>query len=317
MRNDPAMTNMLPARRMPLLAAFVCGTFLALAGVPDTAHAQSIAAVVNTIPITSTQVSERKAFILLTQKKNASTKEILDELIDEMLVRQEAQRRKITISDSDIDARFAQVAQSVKLSPAQLTQALAQQGASARTFKDNIRFQLAYRRLVSSSVNVAAKISEKDIASAISSRRAGGGQVYRYTIRQVIFALPKDASSGLVSQRQRDAQSFRGKLQSCDQALSIAKSMRDVAVRDPVFRTSTQLGPEMDKKLSTIRIGQATEPSRTDVGIEVLALCERQETRDDSGLRAQVQGEIANEKLKDESKAYLQTLRRQAAIRYP
>lgn len=298
------------------MAALFAGTVIAVAAVPQFAQAQSIAAVVNTIPITSSQVAERKAFIRLTQKKNPPDKEVLDDLIDEMLVRQEAQRRKITISNSDIDARYAQVAESVKLSPGQLTQALGQSGASERTFKDNIRFQLAYRRLVSSSINVAAKISEKDIASGISSLRAEGEQIYRYKLRQVIFAMPKDASGALVSRRQGEARAFRTKLQSCDQALEVAKSMRDVAVRDPVYRTSTQVGPELDKKLSSMKLGQATDPSRTELGIEILALCERQETRDDTGLRAQVQGELANEKLKEEAKSYLETLRRQSAIRY-
>lgn len=281
---------------------------------PDAAQAQSIAAVVNTAPITSAQVSERQAFTRLTQRKNPPAREVLNDLIDETLVMQEARRRKITINDSDVNERFAQVAKSVKLSPAQLSQALSQSGASERTFKDNIRFQLAYRRLVSGSVNLANAISEKDIAAAISERRSES-RIYRYTIRQVIFALPKDAPAGRVSQRQREAQTLRGKIAGCDSVMAVARSMRDVAVRDPVFRTSTQLGAELDKKLAAIKVGQATEPQRTDLGIEVLALCDRQETRDDSGLRQQVQSELANEKLKDESKNYLQNLRRQAAIR--
>jgi peptidyl-prolyl cis-trans isomerase SurA len=297
-------------------ATLLFGSMLAIGIGATGAQAQSIAAVVNSTPITSTQVAERSAFTRLTQKKNPAQRVIVDELIDETLIMQEARKRKITISDSDVDARYATVAQSVKLSPQQLSQALGQAGASERTFKDNIRYQLAYRRLVSGSVNVSNKISEKDIAAGITARRTEGQKIYRYTIRQIVFSMPKDASAGQVAQRQREAQAFRGKLQGCDGAIAAAKGMRDVAVREPVFRTTNQVGPDLDKKLSSIRVGQATEPSRIDLGVEILALCDRQETRDDTGLRQQVQSELANEKLKEESKTYLQGLRRQAAIRY-
>ena len=308
---------MIPSLRMAPAAIGAVLGFALLAGALDPAQAQTIAVVVNGAPITTLQVSERQAFVRLTQKKNLSTREVTDTLIEEMLILKEGERYKLEVAESEIDERFNAVAQSVKLSPAQLSQALGQAGASARTFKQMIKSQIVYQRLIRGKFKPSNMVKESDIAAQIQQRReAGKDTAYRYTLRQIVFVLPKDAKEGLVAQRRREAEALRSRIQSCDAGVQLARGMRDVAVKDPVYRLSAQVSPSFREQIDKIKIGQATAPERVEHGVEIVALCAKEETKDDSAIRQEVQSKLADEQLKAESKKYLADLKRKAVIAY-
>jgi peptidyl-prolyl cis-trans isomerase SurA len=280
------------------------------------AYAQSIVATVNGTPVTSLEVSERHRFTVLTTKKDPGVKKVTEQLIEENLILQEARKRRISVDESDIDARFAGIAQNVKLSVEQLRQALAQAGASERTFKQNIRSQMMYRKLVTSQFNVANSVSEKDIAAQLAQLKGTGEKSYRYTLRQIIFVLPKNASPALVAQRMGQANALRGRFTTCEAGLAAAKGMRDVAVKDPVFRTSAQFSPGFAERVKKLNVGQATPAERGEQGVEIVGVCDRIEIRDDSTVRQKVQLELADQKLKTESERYLKSLRDKADVKY-
>jgi len=303
--------TLLICRLALLCAPFLLGSLMA----PAPAAAQSIVATVNGTPILSSDVAERRAFIRLTQKKNMSAREVTDQLIDEVLLVKEAARRGLTVSDAQVDERYNQVAEQVKLSPTQLAQALRQGGASADTFKNNIRSQLIYRKLVRAKSSTSG-ISEDLVRQEMQARKKEGAQAYDYKLRQIIFVLPKDAPAGRVSQRMREAQGLRGRIKSCDQASEFAKGLRDVAVKPVVSRTSAQLGDAFSAKLNKLKIGEVLPPERSDDGVSLIVLCSRSQSSDDSALRAEVQSELAAKEATGEAKKFVADLRRQAIINY-
>ena len=134
----------------------------------------SIVALVNNTPITSTEVSERRALIRLTQKKNLDARQALDQLIDSTLLFQEAKRRQITIPEADVDQRFAGIAANTKLGVDKLGQVLAQAGASTRAFKSEIRSGLLQRKMMGMLARTATGISEKEIAAGITAKKSEG-----------------------------------------------------------------------------------------------------------------------------------------------
>jgi len=306
------MTTFKFDKRQLTALILAAGLFSAVSG--PKAHAQGIAAVVDGVPITTLEVSERRAFIRLTQKKNETPRQVTDSLIDEALIMKEAGRRNVTVNEGDVDGRFAQVASSVKLQPAQLTQVLSQNGASARTFKASIRAQLAFRRLVTGRFN-PAQISEKAIARELDDKKSDT-KGFRLTLRQIIFVLPKNANAGQVATRRREAEALRARFRGCESGLELARGMRDVAVKDPIVRTSGQLTKPMRDAFARIKVGETSKPERGEQGVEIIAVCARNDINDDAGLRQQVQMELADEQMQGEGKKYLSDLRQRASIQY-
>jgi peptidyl-prolyl cis-trans isomerase SurA len=107
---------------------------------------------------------------------------------------------------------------------------------------------------------------------------------------------------------------LRGRFQSCEQGLRLARGLPDVVIRDAVTRQSGDLAEKLRQVLDTTKVGTLTPPEVTPNGIEVFALCEKREARGDTGLERDVREKLFGERFEAQGKRYLQQLRRSAAI---
>ena len=303
--------------RCSKFAAALFAAAFALAAPGPAAAQTKIVALVNNTPITSTEVAERKVVVRLTQKKQIGDKEALDQLINMNLLFQEANRLRVNVTDAEVEQRVNAIAANAKFSVDQLGKALSQSGASLRGFRMDIRSSLLQRRLMGLLSRKATGISEKEIAAGITAKKSeGDAAAYRYTMQQIVFVSPKGSSAAQVNQRKSEAESLRRRIKDCDQAAALAKELRDVAVKPPVTRLSAQLPNGFRDQLAGLKIGQSTKAEQNELGVEIIVICDKQETVDDSALRTEVQNELAMEQGKGEVDKFVADLRKRALIIY-
>jgi peptidyl-prolyl cis-trans isomerase SurA len=300
---------MLSTTRFRLLAsALLAAAAAALSAAP--AAAQSIAVVVNGQPILSSEVAARAALAKLSGGK--PDKSAVDELIDEKLKVAEVKRYGMTPSDAQVEAAFASIAQRTKLSVDQFTKAIGQRGVSAQTLKDRLRAEIGWAQLIRR--KYAAQYANRDYTAALSNRGQVSNKATQYSLRQVIFVIPKGASEAQANQRKTEAIGARGRFPGCDGAVQFAANLRDVAVKEPVIRSSAQFGKEMNDILAKTKLGGLTEPQRGEQGWEMIAVCERKDINDDSALKASVMEEVGAKEAQAQADKYLAQLRERAVI---
>ena len=96
----------------------------------------------------------------------------------------------------------------------------------------------------------------------------------------------------------------------------MARSLRDVAVRDPVTRNSADLTPQLRDMLGNIPIGHLTSPEVTAQGLQMFAVCAKKESTNESPLKRETREQIFAKRFESESKKYLDEVRKQAMIEY-
>lgn len=301
---------MLPTSRSRLLALVLAP--LALAALhAGPAAAQSIAVIVNGQPILSSEVAARSALTKLSGGK--ATQGTLDELIDEKLKIMEAGRYNMLPPDSQVEAAYASIAQRMKLSPDMFSKAIQQRGVNPQTLKDRIKAEIGWATLIRR--KYAAVLAQKSVAMAMTTGGAGASnKATQYTLRQVIFVLPKGASDAQANQRRAEANGARGRFPGCDRAVEFGAALRDVAVKEPVTRSSAGLGKELAETLDKTKIGGLTEPQRGDQGWEMIAVCERKQIADDDAMRTNALEQVGSKEAEEKSKQYLAQLRSRAVI---
>jgi peptidyl-prolyl cis-trans isomerase SurA len=294
--------------RIGLLALFAA-CFAALA--PSAASAQGIAVVVNGQPILTSEVAARAALAKLSGGKQAQS--TIDELIDEKLKLAEAKRYGMLPSDAQVDQAFASIAERTKLPVEQFIKAIGQRGVPAQTLKDRLRAEIGWAQFIRR--KYAAQFANRDYTAALTSRGGeASNKATQYTLRQVIFVLPKTATAAQVNQRRSEAIGARGRFPGCESAVQFASALRDVAVKEPITRSSAQLGKEMNDMLGKAKLGSLTEPQRGEQGWEMIAVCERKDINDDSALKASVMEEVGAKEAQAQSDKYLAQLRSRAVI---
>jgi peptidyl-prolyl cis-trans isomerase SurA len=276
------------------------------------APAQQVVAKVNGDPITALDVEQRIKFTQLTAHKSPARADVINELIDEKLMVREGKRWGIELSDSEVDGMFANMGRGSRMTADQLAQSLMKSGVNPNTVKDRIRAQNVWQQLVRGRYRESLQIPDKDIENALRNE-AGQDNVVEYTMRPILLLVAPGSSSAVIDAKRKEAETLRGRFKSCEEGMAAARAM-GVIVRDQVIRNSGELPAELRKVLDAVPIGQLTAPEITKHGIEMWAICGKQDSKADSASKRQAREKIFSERFEKQSKAYLQRLRREALI---
>ena len=312
---------------MPVLRSFGFGfrrifaagasAVAAFAAAPGTARAQ-VVVLVNGSPVTALDIVQRAKLKEVSGGKAVSRDEVLKELIDDHLKVFIARRYGLEVSDSDVEAAFGNMARRGRMTAPQMEQSLVRRGVAMSTLRAKIRADLAWSQLVRGRFGSSLQIGETDINNALKSRTDGDKDTvgYIYTLYPVVVVMPGGGSGGQAELKRREAENLRSRFTSCADGLKLARALRDVAVREPITRSSADLQPAQRDLLASIEVGRLTSPEVTAAGLEMFAVCDKKESKIDSPAKTAVREEIFAKKFEAESKKFLDEVRRQAMIEY-
>jgi peptidyl-prolyl cis-trans isomerase SurA len=296
--------------------AFLIGAFsLVLTAIP--AAAQQVVAFVNGEPITALDVEQQTRIIEVFTRRRPSRKEALDELVNQKIKINQAKRLSIDISDADVDREFANMARRGGRSVADLTAAFRQAGINPAAFKIKVRADLAWRDVLQKMSPGAFQVRDADVVAALVARgQQPTSKALQYTMRQVVFVVPRGSPDSVRAARVREAESLRSKFSDCERDIELAREFREVVVMDPVIRISTDLPQRLQQLLEKTPDGRMTPPEPIPAGIEVVAICGRKETVADLGSRSEIREQLLSQRVSAQEKQILESLRRQAIIDY-
>ena len=156
-------------------------------------------------------------------------------------------------------------------------------------------------------------VSNAELNAELERRAARGeARVTDFVIRQVIFVVPSGTAPGA---REREANAARARFTDCEAGVDHLRTLRDVAVRERVSRSSAELPKKTADLLQKTPVGRLTAPFRSEQGVEMLAVCEKTERQDNIQLRNQIEQEILTKRAQGTAEQFLQELRRKAEIR--
>jgi peptidyl-prolyl cis-trans isomerase SurA len=90
--------------------------------------------------------------------------------------------------------------------------------------------------------------------------------------------------------------------------------MNDVTVRDPLTKTSVELGESLRQLLDKTPAGHLTAPQRSSEGLEMIAVCTKGTAKDDSAARAAISQKILAAHIAADRERRLKELRARAVI---
>jgi peptidyl-prolyl cis-trans isomerase SurA len=281
-------------------------------------QAQTVAVFVNGEPITSLDIEQRMKLTELATRKAPTRQEALDELIDEKLKLQIGKRYGLEIPDKDVESSFGVMARRAGQTAQQFSQALSSAGVNVPALKRRIKADITWSSIIRGKFPSINAVGERDVLSALESRKTDEkekeGVSYQYTLRPLLFIVPRGSAPTAFEARRREADGLRHRFENCEEGIPFARALTDVAVREPIIRTSTDVAAAQREVLESTAIGHLTPPEVTQQGIEMFAVCAKSAAQGDTIGKAQVREAMVNERYNAQAKRYLQQLRREAII---
>lgn len=299
-----------------LLRILGCVAALVLTSCFSPLHAQSVVVMVNGDPITNYDIEQRSKLNALTTHKPADRKQVINELIDEKLKIKEAKKFGVDPTASDIDQSYAAMSSRMRITPEQLTKSLESQGIRPDTLKSRMRAEMVWTSLVRGRYKESLQVGEKDVAAAVSGDDKINADAFEYKMQPIVLIVPRGSAPAAIESRRKEAEALRNRVQTCDEANALFKSMQNAAIRDIVTKTSADIPPVLRGVLDKTPIGHLTAPEVTKQGVEMVALCARNPTTVDTPKKKEVREKMYAEKYEAKSKSYLQEVRKAAMIEY-
>lgn len=235
-------------------------------------------------------------------------KMVLDSLINDILVHQEAERLQVTVSDSDVENALREFKTRRRLSDAEFQHGLTLQGTTLEDFKKQLRSDLMRRRILSFMVQRKVVVTEEEIQAYYDSHAQQFRSGRHVTLQLAVLPSQEDAEKIAAAVK-------KGEI-TMDQAVreySIGPRQddgrMDVAWQD--------LGADWRRALSSLAEGQVSAPFVVQGKWVVVRLVRERTTDEGSGLdtvREEIREILARPKLEERFQEYMASLRAKALI---
>ncbi len=276
------------------------------------ATAQAIVSSINGDPITNIDIEQRMKLLRVLHKP-ATRDAAIESLYADHLQTNEAAKYGVNPKDAELSSEIVKVAADAEMQPDALIAALQHAGVSQDHIKSFFRANLAFSYLVQA-LNKGVEASESQIRAELEKEGGKAAAGTAYTVQQVIFTLPNNASAATVNARGHEAEQLRARFADCATGLPDARAINDVTVRDPLTRTSLEINEELRQLLDKTPVGHLTAPSRTPSGLEMVAVCAKGPAKDDTAARQAIAQRLLAAKVGEDSARRLKELRDRAIV---
>jgi len=332
-------TKKLHAKRRPILEKIVVPfTLVAIivfsvlsGGEADVQLIDKIVAVVNDDIITLSELREITVPYLKKMKARysvnydeAQIKEtesrILDQLIDEKLVRQEVVRLKIVVSEKEVTMGVEDMMKNTNLSEDQFKKALAEQDITMEEYREQMKNEMERLRLLDAEVKSKVQVKEKEIASYYKEHMDNFNTPPEVRLQQILLMIPPGASEQEISQIRGRAEEIVQKIKKGEDFTSLARlySQDSSAATggDIGFFKQGELMPAINEVAFSLYIGEASSVIQTSAGFHIIKVLEKRERQKmtEEERNKEIWDILYTKNMDDMFKQWLKELRRKSFI---
>jgi peptidyl-prolyl cis-trans isomerase C len=323
--------NVMKSRLLVLLLALTFGAMGTLWGfasaAPPPSPAKAVAAQVNGRSITYQELNTefhartRRPFetVEADPQWQRIRKQILEQIINEELLEEEATRQKLSVSPEAVDARFKNL-QARFPSPEVFNQELSRRGLTADQLKQNIRKGLLRHELLEKEVLKKIAASPQELDAFYQAHKDKYVQEEAVHARHILIRVAPDASPEDDKQAKEKATAVLVKGKNGEDFAQLATEYSEGPTKDKggdlgTFGRGQMLKPFEDAAFS-LKAGEIGGPVRTKFGYHIIKVEEKHAFKQlpYQEVQSQVKDDFMNEKANARYQEYVAQLRKKAKI---
>jgi peptidyl-prolyl cis-trans isomerase SurA len=245
---------------------------------------------------------------------------ILDQLIDEKLVNQEADRLAITFSEREVDMGVKDMQNRNGLNDAQFAAALAEEGLTMPKYREQLKSQMKKVRVIDQEIKSRIQVSKEEVDAYYEKHADDFNAEPEVRIQQIRLTIPPESSAGEVSRIQAQAESILAKIKGGEDFTALV----GLYSQDPTAQAGGDMGtfkrgellPAIDEYAFSMKPGEVSPVIRTEGGFHIVKVLAKREPAalSEEERRAEVKEVIFSEKAEEDFKVWIEKLRKKAYI---
>lgn len=304
---------------------------LAPAGGAVARTVEKVAAVVGDNVVLASEVEEKAAPLMAevtrmpdpdkrAGRAAALRREVLDRLIDEELILQQATDLKLSISSEQVDASIEEIKKQNNIDDDQLRDALKGQGMSMAHYRADIKRQLLRFRVLNIAVGSRVNISDDEI-KAYYERHMKGGANAQVRASHIFIAIPDGADRAAAEDKQAQAKKVLERAKAGEDFAKLARELSDDAATraeggDLGFFGKDMLPKPIEELVFSMQPGEIRGPVRADRGFHVIKMVDRKvkAPKPIDDVKDEIRMQLRQKEMERQTKNYLQELRKKTLV---
>jgi parvulin-like peptidyl-prolyl isomerase len=267
---------------------------------------EAVVATVNEVPITLTDIQKRlsvpRKLTLLEASRDTEFKQVLDAVILERLIEEEAKAKRLETSSAEIEEYINEVAQRNGLDRPAFESALASENKSLSDYRKQVRVEILKSKLLSASVRGSVSISDTEIDNFLKENPESAVEGATVKLRQIL--VKTDGRSG--EEAEEKIHEILKKIDDGQDFASIARASSESpdAAEGGLLGTVAEkdLSTEIYDAISSLDAGKVSDVVRTQRGLLIFKVEEKADGAsedDDEDTKIAIRREAARKALMD------------------
>jgi peptidyl-prolyl cis-trans isomerase SurA len=291
---------------------------------------EKIAAVVGENVVLASEVEEKAAPLLSDVSKvtdpdkraarAASLRhEVLERLIDDELILQQAVELKLSVTSEQIDSSIEEIKKQNNIDDDQLREALRAQGMSMANYRADLKRQLLRFRVLNIAVGSRVNVSDEEVKAYYERHMKGSANV-QVRASHIFVAIPDGADLATAKEKQAQANKILERAKTEDFAKLARELSDDAATRaeggDLGFFGKDMLPKPIEELVFAMKPGEIRGPVRADRGFHVIKLVDRKvkDAKPLDDVKDDIRMQLRQKDMERQTKIYLTELRKKTLV---
>ena len=205
--------------------------------------------------------------------------QVLERLIIDAIQLQIAERSGIRISDEELAQSMATIAERNGLTQQEFEQALAADGLTLQDAQEQIRQEMLISRVRQYRVGERIQVTDQEVKNFLASDLGKMQLAEEYLLANILIPVSDAATSEDLAAAEKIVMTVVEQLQQGADfgqlAMTYSASENALEGGEMGWRRAAQLPPPFDRMLTTMSVGQVTQPTRTAGGVIMLKLLDK------------------------------------------
>lgn len=290
-----------------------------------------VIAVVNGKPVTLSEFNEREAplsrqisesYSGADREKRLSDlkKKVMDSLIEDLLLEQEAERSGMKVSDRDIDDAIDDVKKQNNLNDETLRAALKREGLTYEAYRVQVKKQIEKSRVIGQQVRSKVNVTEKDLVDYYERNQKLFMKDQEVKVSHILFLVPEKASNSEIENIRKQA----------SDVLEMARKGRDFSElarkysQDASGKEGGSLGffkrgqilPALEQAAFSLKKGEISDLVRTTYGFHIIRVDDAKEATPEpfDSVKEKIRSTVTSEMMEQRYREWMEELKKTAII---
>jgi peptidyl-prolyl cis-trans isomerase SurA len=247
-------------------------------------------------------------------------KRIVDQLIDEKLVAQEADRLEIEVTPKELEMAVRDVKERNQLTDTQFEQALAEDGMTLEDYKKELTKQMKKMRVMDQEVRAKVQVGKKEVDEYYEKHKSEFNAPPEVRLQQILLIVSPEATDNEIDQVRKKANRIRERINEGENFTEMVKlysqDVTAAAGGDMGVFLQGELFPALDEAAFSLQVGEVSGVIQSPRGFHILKLLDKKDRKKmtEEERSEEIDDIIYNQKVEERFQKWIKELREKSYV---